>query len=133
MKLLLLTAKLTRVIRNQIVPEGDREEDTPKGHKPQALPSKHTLSCITHLAYFSQEAIIFPNSYVSKGYGSALSKNMDQRLPLSPRKNAERGDCRKSNKSHLNNGQCRGEEVRAGHILKAREKWEMRLLAITCS
>lgn len=58
---------------------------------------------------------------------------MDQRLPLSPRKNAERGDYAKSKKSHPTNGQCREEELGAGHILKAREKWEMRLLAVTHS
>lgn len=69
---------------------------------------------------------------MSKGYGSALSKNMEQRLLLSHRKNAERGEYGKSNKSHLNNGQWE-EEVRDGHILKTTEKREMRVLAITCS
>lgn len=60
-------------------------------------------------------------------------KTQGQRLLLSPRKNAERGDYGKSNKSQVNNGRCSEEEGRDGHILKARVKWEMRLLAVTCS
>lgn len=56
----------------------------------------------------------------SKGYLSTLST-------------AERGGYENSNESHPTNGQSREEEVRDGCILETREKWEMRLLAITCS